>query len=94
MALPKKLTLEQLQTKWPSQIDPVLNFAPNKGTLLTNIALVTGSNVINHKLGKTQQGWIVTDQTAAASLYRSAAFNNLTLTLTASAPTTVNLWCY
>ena len=41
-----------------------------------------------------QQGWIISDQSAAASIYRSAAFNDLTLTLTSSAPCTINLVVY
>lgn len=94
MSLPQRLPLPMMQTTWASQIDPVLQFAPNQGLLLLNVPLVVGSNVINHRLSRQQQGWIITDQTAAASIYRSQPFNSLTLTLVTDAITNVNLWVY
>lgn len=95
MALPLQQTdnkdLSLLQTKWKSQIDPVLANPATDMSILKDVKLVSGVNVINHLLGKTQQGWIITDIQAAATIYRSAPFNNLTLTLTSSANTTVNI---
>jgi hypothetical protein len=92
--LAQKLTLDQLQTKWAAQLNPILAIPMLSGIQLNNVVLASGSNVINHLLQRQQQGWIVTDQQGAASLSRSAPFNNLTLTLTASAACTVNLWCF
>lgn len=91
MALPLKLPWDTAQTRWKSQLDPVLASPLNQGVLLPNLVLVTGVNVINHLLGKTPTGWYLTDIQGAVSVYRSAAFNPLTLTLTASGPVVVSL---
>ena len=83
-----------MQTQWASQINPILANPLNLGSLITGIQLKSGVNVINHGLGRPQQGWIIADQTAAASIYRSAPFNNLTLNLTSSAPVTISLMVF
>lgn len=94
MGLPLKLPWDKAQTLWERQIDPIITFPPNKGLLLSNLVIKTGTNVINHKLARKQQGYIITDQTTSASIYRSADFNDLTLTLTSSAPSVVSLWVF
>lgn len=83
-----------LQTNWSAILDPIIKNPLSKGNFLTSVSLTTGDNVINHLLGKRQQGWIISDQTAAASIYRSEPFNELTLTLNASAPCMVNLYVF
>lgn len=94
MSLPQKLTWDMAQTKWATQLNPVINNPIMNGLMLQNITLISGVNNINHLLQRTQQGWFITDQTAAAEIYRSADFNKLTLQLTASAPTTISLWVF
>jgi hypothetical protein len=63
MALPYTQTklpeLNQLQTKWIQQINPVLALPLNNGNFLQNIPLTAGLNVVNHKLGRNLQGWFV-----------------------------------
>jgi len=94
MSLPQKLPLELMQTKWASEINPVLKFPPINGVLLKNIALSIGDNSINHLLQRVQQGWVLTDQDASANIYRGKAFNSLTLTLTSDAVVNISIWCY
>jgi hypothetical protein len=91
MQLPLKLTFDQLTTRWKSILDPVLSNSLNNCSILSNIPLVVGSNTINHKLGQMQQGWFIVDINGVASIYRSAPFNDLTLTLTSNAAVTVSL---
>lgn len=95
MALPIFQTtnrdLSMMQTQWASQLNPVLANPTTNLSVLSNIVLKSGNNVINHKLGQTQQGWILTDIQGAATIYRSAPFNDLTLTLNSSAPVTVSI---
>lgn len=95
MALPifrdENRNLQMMQTQWASQIDPMIANPANKMSILKNIVLASGNNVINHLLGRTQQGWIITDIQGAATVYRSAPFNALTLTLNSSAPVTVSV---
>ncbi len=94
MALPTQLPLDRMQTTWKSQIDPLLAVPMLAGIQLSNLVLKSGINVINTKLQRTQQGWMITDITAPAEIYRSQPFNSTTLTLTSSAATTINLWVY
>jgi len=80
-----------MQSNWSSQLNPVLSNPITNPTLLKNIKISTGTNVINHLLGVTQTGWIITDINAAVTLYRSQPFNPLTLTLVSSGNATISL---
>ncbi len=80
-----------MQSNWSSQLNPVLGNPLTNPGILKNISLTTGTNVINHLLGKTQQGWFLVDINAPVIVNRSAAFNNLTLTLTSSGPAIVSI---
>lgn len=87
--------LNLLQTKWRSELNPLLSEPILSGNLLKNITLVAAhSNVINTGLARTQQGWIITDLNASSTIYRSAPFNATTLTLITSADCIVNLWVF
>lgn len=83
-----------LQTRWASELNPVLRTQILNGNLLKNVALIAGVNNINHLLSRTQQGWFLTDIDAAATIYRSAAFNDKTLQLTSSAAAQASIWVF
>lgn len=84
-------TLDNQQTRWKAEIDPLLT-APLAGLLiLEGVTLTNGATVINHKLGRLPQGWFLTDLNGAATIYRSQPFNKLTLTLTSNAVVTANI---
>lgn len=83
-----------MQNTWGSAIDPVLANPLIKGNILKSISLINGSIVINHLLGRMMQGWFITDINAAATVYRSQQFNNLTLTLTSNAAAIVNIYVF
>ncbi len=87
-------TLNLLQTKWRAELNPLLALPLISGLQLTAVLLSIGSTVINHKLGRTLQGWILTDQNASAKIYRSRPLNDTTLTLTSDAAVTVSIWVY
>lgn len=91
MSLPQKLTLDMMQTRWATELDPLLANPLNSVNILQGISLINGANSINHKLSRMQQGWFITDINAAATIYRSAAFNTKTLTLTSNAACVVNI---
>ncbi len=91
MQLPQKLPLDLMQTKWSGVLNPLIENPTNQSSHIKGVVLISGVNVINHGLGQMQQGWIITDIDGAAVIYRSAAFNNLTLTLTSNAAVTINL---
>lgn len=84
--------LQLMQSKWASILNPVLDIPlNNRPSVLKDVVLATGNNVINHRLGRKPIGWIVTDVDANVGIYRSAEFNDLTLTLNSSGAATVSL---
>ncbi len=85
------LVLSQLQTRWTSILNPVIGNPLNNMRQIEDVVLSVGANTINHKLGYKMQGWVVTDIQGAAVIYRSAPFNDKTITLNASAPVTISL---
>lgn len=89
--------LSLLQTNWAMQINPVLQIPLNSGMILQNVSLVSGSNTINHKLGKKLQGWFIVRQRAAAEVYDlqdSNLYPELTLILNSNASVNVNLFVF
>lgn len=86
--------VDQMQTKWKSELDPILTNSILAGLQLTNIRLYTGANYINHRLGRNQLGWFLTDQDGLAQVYRSGPFNDVSLTLTSNANVNVSLWVF
>lgn len=99
--LPRQLPIDQLQTKWAAAIDPVITNPTNQGLLLQGIKLISGNNTINHKLGRTLQGWsivrrrqfLVATVPTAYDIYDTQDTNQmpkLTLTLTCSQGTQAN----
>lgn len=88
----KDITL--LQNNWAAKINPVLANPLNNCIILKGISLVSGINVINTLLGRKAQGWFITDITDIRdpiAIFRSAPFNELTLTLTCSDTATIDL---
>jgi hypothetical protein len=86
--------LNMLQTKWSSVINPVLSLPLSSSLILQGVVLTTGANVVNHKLGRKLQGWIICRQRSAASIYDTQDDNqmpDLTLQLTSSASTMVDI---
>ncbi len=92
--LSPKLEWNLANPRWASILNPLISNPLNNASVLKNIQLKSGVNVVNHLLGQTQQGWYFTDIDAAITAYRSAPFNNLTLTLTCSGPATVSIAVY
>lgn len=92
--LPQKLDLPQMQTKWATQLDPIISNPTVNNLILKNIRLSTGSNVINHKLGRVLQGWKPVRIRASATFYDTQDSNQtpqLTLVLVSSANVTIDL---
>jgi hypothetical protein len=93
--LSTKLPWDLAAPRWASELNPVIALPILQGVLLKDISLTMGiPKVVNHLLQRQPQGWLITDNTASATVWRTAAFNILTLTLEASADTTVSLWVF
>lgn len=92
--LPQQLNLQAMQNRWAAILDPILSNPTNNSSILKSVSLVTGANVVNHKLGQPLQGWIISRIRAAATIYDTQDTNQtpqLTLNLVASAPVVVDL---
>ena len=89
-------TLMLMQKQWSSQLNPVLANALLTGTQLSNsITLVANTPLtFNTYLGRQMVGWIITDNTANCTVWRTQPLNSQTLTLESSADTTISLWIY
>lgn len=89
--------LSMMQTRWASIINPVLGNPLVDGAVLKQVALTSGSNVVNHKLGRKLQGWFITRLRAASDIYDTQDSNTipeLTLQLEASADATVDIYVF
>lgn len=89
--LSPKLPWELANPKWASELNPIIANPMTNPNILTNVVLINGTTIINHGLGRIQQGWVLTDIQGAATIYRNANFNNTTLSLSSSAAVTVSI---
>lgn len=89
--LSSNLPWELANNLWAQSLNPIIASPLSSASFLLNIPLINGTNIIQHKLGRLMQGWFISDVNGAATIYRSAPMNNLTLTLTSSAAVTVNI---
>lgn len=95
--LPKMQTLDQLQSKWPAILNPIIKNPSNNSNILKNIKLTTGTNVINHGLGQNLQGWNPIRIRSSATFYDQQDSNqmpDLTLVLVSSADVVIDLEVY
>lgn len=88
--LSAKLEWELMNPILSSTLNPIIA-NPLSSSSIIEVVLNIGINTINHKLGRKMQGWFLTDINAAAVIFRSAALNDLTLTLTSDAVVTVSI---
>ena len=85
---------QMMQSQWSSQLNPVLAKPQIQSSILKNVALTTGTNTINHLLGRPLQGWKVIRLRGPATIYDLQDTNqmqNLTLVLSSSANVVIDL---
>lgn len=95
MSLPQKLDIDMMQNTWAAALNPLLNNPLSKAIILKDVVLTTGSNTINHRLGRKLQGWyIVRMRDTFSQVYDTQDSNQtpqLTLTLNSSANVTADI---
>ena len=87
----------RIQDQLISKMNPVLSNQLTNGSLLTSISLNSGSNTVNHKLGRKLVGWFVTRLRANVQIWDSQDGNkndSQTLLLNASGSVTVDIWVF
>lgn len=95
--LPRKLSWEMAQTTWAQALDPIIANPMTNPSILKNVSLVAGTNVIDHKLGRRLQGWNSVRVRSAASIFDQQDSNQtpqLTLILVSSADVVVDLMVF
>lgn len=90
--------VNQLQNNIKQILDPISSNPLNSGRILKSQSLASGSNVINHGLGRALQGWFLTRQRDVVSAIYDTQDNNpnpnQSLLLTASAPIVVDIYVF
>jgi hypothetical protein len=94
MALPLLKSFDLLTNQWKAILDPIVANPILQGLQLTGISLSTSATTVPHTLGRVQQGWFITDYSAAATVFRTGSYNSSNMILTASAPVTVSIWVF
>lgn len=89
--LSPKLPWDLANPKWAAELNPLIVNPLNSVRIIENVVLSSGTNVINHGLGRMQQGWFLVDKQGAAEIYRNGNFNSSTLSLHSDAGVTVNI---
>jgi len=83
-----------MQNRWSAILNVMLGNPSLQCSILNNVALVDGTTVVNHLLGRNLQGWRIIGNNAGAVIYDKQASNQtpqLTLVLVSSAACTVQL---
>lgn len=87
--------LNMLQTRWASELNPIIASPISGSLLLKGVEISSGANTINHKLGRKLQGWVVCGMHGAyAQIYDNQQTNLMpdkTLLLQSSGATTIDL---
>lgn len=84
----------QMQNLWATILNPIINRPQNKSTIIQNLVLASGDNIIPHTLNRALIGWSVVRQRASATFYDKQDTNGsptVNLVLNASAAVTVDL---
>lgn len=84
-------TLNRVQDNITNTVNELEQETFSGGNVVSNISLVTGSNQIPHKLGRTPTRWVQLDLTAAITIFRTAWDANF-IYLTASGPAIFSFW--
>jgi hypothetical protein len=90
--------INQLQRNIAKVVEPVASNPLVNGLILQDVPLVSGDNVINHKLGRTLQGWVIVrkhgNSTTTYDKQDTNATPNRTLVLSSTGTTTVDIYVF
>lgn len=70
-----------MQTRWKSILDPLLSNPVNNVSLLENLELTNGLNIIQHKLGRVPEGWFITNINMPVNIWRYGTPTDRTIDL-------------
>lgn len=86
----------QLQANVGEALTPLQNKPILDGIMLSKLEIVSGSNLVQHKLGRKVVGYFVISQSAASQFYDNIQTNTSasSFSITATSPCNVNLWVF
>lgn len=85
--------LNKIQDNISYALDPIIGSPIINGVLLKNVVLKAGLNIVDHKLGRVPQGWIVVSPQANESMWSSGQTGS-SLLINASGPITSSFWVF
>lgn len=85
--------INALQQQVEEVLNPLVRIPLLDGVPFTDVAITTDGIQIEHGLGRTPLGFIVTDNNADVRIWRTAS-DSFTLTLDASGTATISVWVY
>lgn len=90
--------LNQLQQNVITAVNPLLTNPILNGVTLSGVNLSSGDNTIQHRLGRTLQGYLIANQySPGATIYRKLSSNpgaESVLVLNSSSALTIDLYVY
>jgi len=89
--------INQIQSNIATILNPIQANPMSSGIILSGVVLASGSNVIQHTLDRSLQGYIVILKSANVTIYDSQSTNstpNLTLVLVSSGAATISLYLF
>lgn len=94
--LPQELPWQDADNKWAALLNPIISNPIVNGVQLKGIPLAIGINVINHKLARVPQGYIITRmKNGFSQIYEtSSQMPALTIQLNSSAAIEVDIYVY
>jgi hypothetical protein len=95
--LSPKLPWELANPRWAAALNPLLGNPVTAGNVLDGLVLAAGDNVINHRLQRPLQGYVVVRNNAAVTFYDKQTTNQtpqLTLVLNSSGVATISLYVF
>lgn len=92
-SLPLNMMWEKAQTLWASILNPIVSNPINSAQILSQVQLINGTTIVQHKLGRTLQGWWIMSPQGSCNVYQpsTAPNNSMTLTLVSNAAVVVNI---
>lgn len=87
--------LDKVQNNIQIFSDSVVEIPLLDGILIKDVVLTTSETLVDHKLGREPQGWLIVKKNAAQDIYESGStLKQRFLSLTAAGTVTVTLWVF
>lgn len=94
-ALTNNAEINRIQLNIAEFVSPLTSNPMLDGRLIENVVLGTTETLIEHKLGRAYQGWIIVNKNAAQDVYvSSTSLPKKHLALTAGGTVTVSIWVF